>query len=73
MCAHTANTHLCSNNMQKWILHPMTPLRHVCLSNSKLQAIWMLLGYFSTVPDKGMNTYAMESFKFFIFNKFAKM
>ncbi len=27
----------------------------------------------STVPDKGMNTYAMELFKFFIFNKFAKM
>ncbi len=23
--------------------------------------------------SKGMNTYAMESFKFFIFNKFAKM
>ncbi len=27
----------------------------------------------STVPDKGMNTYAMESFKVFIFNKFAKI
>ncbi len=26
-----------------------------------------------TVPDKGMSTYAMESFKFFILNKFAKM
>ncbi len=27
----------------------------------------------SVVPQKGMNTYAMESLKFFIFNKFAKM
>ncbi len=26
-----------------------------------------------TVPNKGMNTYAMESFKFLIFNKFTKM
>ncbi len=26
----------------------------------------------STVPDKGMNTYAMESFKFLMFNKLAK-
>ncbi len=27
----------------------------------------------TAVPDKGMSTYAIESFKFFIFNKFAKM
>ncbi len=33
----------------------------------------MLLSEISTVPDKGMNTYAIESFKCFIFNKFAKM
>ncbi len=32
----------------------------------------MLSSYISTVPDKGMITYAMELFKFFI-NKFAKM
>ncbi len=33
----------------------------------------MLLSKISIVPDKGMNTYAMELFKFFNFNKFAKM
>ncbi len=33
----------------------------------------MLLRYIPTVLDEGMGTYAMESFKFFIFNKFAKM
>ncbi len=27
----------------------------------------------SSVPEKGMNTYAMESFQFFISNKFAKL
>ncbi len=27
----------------------------------------------STTPDKGMNTYPMESIMFFIFNTFAKM
>ncbi len=33
----------------------------------------MLLSEISTVPDKGMNTYAMESLKLLIFFKFAKM
>ncbi len=33
----------------------------------------MLLSYISSVPEKGMNTIAMESFKFFISNKVAKL
>ncbi len=33
----------------------------------------MLLSEISTVPDKGMNTYAIESLKLLIFLKFAKM
>ncbi len=33
----------------------------------------MLLSLIPTLPDKGMSAYAMESFKMFIFNTFAKM
>ncbi len=36
MCTNTANTHLCSNNMWKWILHPfniyITCIKHILLA-----------------------------------------
>ncbi len=65
MCAFPNHTH--SIEFATGYLHSK------CSNIYKQYKILLISNLNSTVPDKGMNTYAMESFKFLMFNKLAKM